>query len=256
MQYPVVLVHGIARNDHKEYHAWGRIPDALKEHGIDVYFGNTDAWGGIMNNAELLKETIDSIIKHTNYEKVNIIAHSKGGIDSRYLIWKHQYGDKVASLTTIATPHQGSEIADLFYNTNIIHSKMVKQNLHSIGKLYGDISPDMYTVNAELTTENMIEFSAKVTMDPRVYYQSVFTVMQNPYDDPVFSRSNMYIKNRSGENDGVVSRKSATFGNNVIRISGSISHEQIIDQGGKKIRGTVIPEIYLELAKDLSRKGF
>jgi len=47
-------------------------------------------------------------------EKVHIVAHSMGGLDSRFMISPHglDKSERVASLTTIATPHWGSPIAD------------------------------------------------------------------------------------------------------------------------------------------------
>ena len=256
-KYPVVLVHVIARNDRNRLmRPWGRIPDVLEKNGIEIYYGNTDAWGSILSNAELLKETIDSILEETNYEKVNIIAHSKGGIDSRYCIWRYDYGDKVASLTTISTPHYGAEIADLIFNTKIIHTNPIKRRLQLIGRLFGDVKPDMYNVNYELTTDNMSEFNATVTMDSRVYYQSIYSTIHDPSDDPQFSRSYAHIKNVSGDNDGLVSEKSASWGYNIIKIPDNISHEQIIDHGRKKIPEMIIPNIYLEIVIGLGRLGF
>ena len=258
IKYPVVLVHGIGRNDSKtkNMQPWGRIPEVLNEYGIKVFFGNTDAWGNILSNAEILKTTIDTVLEQTGCEKVNIIAHSKGGIDSRYCIWKYNYGNKVASLTMVSTPHQGSEIADLFFNTKIIHTKPIKKRLQVIGKLFGDSNPDMYHVNYELTTENMMEFNANVIKDNRVYYQSVYSVMNDPADDPLFSHSYIHIKNISGENDGLVSEKSANWGSNAVKIPVSISHEQIIDHGGKKRADVEVPNIYLGIVMELSEKGF
>lgn len=257
LKYPLVLVHGIARNDsNKRNNPWGRIPDVLQESGIAVYFGNTDAWGSISSNAGLLKATIDVILEETGCEKVNIIAHSKGGIDSRYCIWLYGYGDRVASLTTISTPHQGAEVADLFFNTRILHTKTMKRRLNIIGKLTGDINPDIYNVNYELTTENMSEFNANIIMDNRVFFQSIYVTMHNPFDDPLFFRTHSYIKNISGDNDGLVSNKSASWGNNTFKLPDSISHEQIIGHGKPKNPGLDIPEIYLDIIKDLSSRGF
>jgi triacylglycerol lipase len=258
LKYPVVLVHGIARNDNRKRQTqnWGRIPETLRENNIQVYFGNTDAWGEISSNSELLKKTIDTIIKETGHERVNIIAHSKGGIDSRFCIWRYDYGNRVASLTTIATPHQGSEIADLFFNTKIIHTKSVKKRLKAIGKLFGDVNPDIYSVNAELTTENMKEFSANITMDHRVYYQSIYSTLREPSDDPIFSFSHAYMNKLGNESDGLVSESSARWGQNSTKLQNSISHEQIVDRGGKRIHGMEIPNLYLEIVRGLSKKGF
>jgi triacylglycerol lipase len=47
--------------------------------------------------------------------RAHIIAHSMGGLDARYALHRDVSGlaDRVASLSTIATPHGGSPIADL-----------------------------------------------------------------------------------------------------------------------------------------------
>ena len=45
---------------------------------------------------------------------IHIIAHSMGGLDSRYLIADNpDIAARIASLTTVSTPHHGSPIADL-----------------------------------------------------------------------------------------------------------------------------------------------
>jgi triacylglycerol lipase len=256
LKYPVVLVHGIARHDRgRIITSWGKIPEVLQDNGVKVFFGNTDAWGGVESNAGILKASVDQILEETKSEKVNIIAHSKGGIDSRYFIWKYDYGDRVASLTTISTPHHGSEVADSLYGRERLHSKRIRRRLVVFGKLYGDVNPDVYNVNYQLTTESMKTFNETVTMDDRVYYQSMYTVMNDVSDDPVFSRSYQYIKSVSGDNDGLVSAYSASWGDNVIKIGGGISHEQIIDQNRKKTSTIDIPNIYLGIVKELSEKG-
>ena len=100
----------------------------------------------------MLKETIDTVLAEKNSEKVNIIAHSKGGIDARYLIWKYDYADKVAILITMATHHHGSELADGIYSGKLIRTKLAKSFIKSYEKSNKDKSPDMYGVLYELTT--------------------------------------------------------------------------------------------------------
>jgi len=257
LKYPVVLVHGIVAHDRGGIiNFWGRIPDTLQEHNIKVFLGNTDSWGSYESNAELLKDTIEKILDETNSEKVNIIAHSKGGIDSRYLIWKYNFGDKVASLTTISTPHHGAEIADLLYSQKIVHSRIAKNTLSTFGKLYGDTNPDLFNVNYQLTTKKMKEFNETVGMDHRVYYQSMYTLMRNSFDDLMFFNSYRYVKSINGNNDGIVSEYSAKWGDNIIKIEGGISHAEIVDYKMKKISSIYIPAIYLKIVRDLSEKGF
>ena len=251
------MVHGVATHDRgKVIQSWGRIPEILKANGIKVFFGNTDSWATYESNAEILKTTIDAIVNETGSEKVNIIAHSKGGLDSRYFIWKYNYGNKVASLTTISTPHHGSEIADLLYEKNIVHTDFGKKIFLSFEKFYDDANPDIYNLLYQLTTEKMKEFNKIVVMDSNVYYQSIYSTMENPSDEPILSNTHRYIKRVSGDNDGVVSEHSARWGTNIIKLEGGISHVKIIDHKRRKTSKINIPDIYLNIVKELSQMGY
>jgi triacylglycerol lipase len=256
-KYPIVLVHGIIAHDRPGLiKFWGKIPEKLREAGAMVFFGNTDAWGDYESNAKILKTTIDNILRETKSEKVNIIAHSKGGLDSRYLIWKYNYGGKVASLTTMSTPYHGAELADLIYKQKFFHSGIAKKAFMAFGKLYGDRNPDLFTSIYQLTTEYMRKFNNDVLMDDKVHYQSMYTVMRNPFDDLFFSLTSLYIKKVSGKNDGFVSEYSARWDNNTIKIAEGISHGEIHDLKMRKISGINIPDIYKEIANGLSKRGF
>jgi len=257
LKYPIVLVHGIVAHDRGSLiNFWGRIPKKLKENGVKIFLGNTDSWGNYESNAKILKTTIEKTLYETKAVKVNIIAHSKGGIDSRYCIWKHNCGDKVASLTTLSTPHHGAEIADLIFRQKIVHSVIAKKTLGIFGKLYGDINPDLLNVNYQLTTEKMKEFNEYVVMNPNVYCQSIYSTMKNPFDDPLFFYSYWYLKGVAGDNDGVISEKSVKWGEETIKIGEGISHAEILDYKGRKISGIDIPGIYLNIVNGLAKKGF
>ena len=257
LQYPVVLVHGIYAHDRKGFTKfWGRIPETFENRGIKVFLGNTDAWGHYESNALVLKKTIEKILWETKKEKVNIIAHSKGGIDCRYLIWKYSFGDKIASLSTICTPHHGAEVADLLFEKKVVHANFSKKVLTAFGKLCGDTNPDLYNVNKALTTKNMEDFNKNVQMDNRVYCQSLYTTMNKANDDLLFFYTYLYIKRIAGANDGIVSVKSATWGNNTRKILDGISHAQIIDYLRKNISGINIPGIYIDIVRGLREKGF
>jgi triacylglycerol lipase len=257
LNYPVVLVHGIAVSDRtNNVKIWGRISKVLADRDVQVFYGNTDAWGSYESNAFMLKKTIEKILSETGKEKVNIIAHSKGGIDSRYLIWKHDFGDKVASLTTICTPHHGAEIADLVYTQEMVHTKMSLRALALYDKLSNDTNPNIYQVNYQLTTMYMKEFNEKIIMDNKVYCQSLYTTMDNAYHDRIFLYTYQYIKKIMGNNDGIVSESSAQWGDNIAKIEGRISHAEILDIKKRKISGKDIPGIYIGIVKGLSEKGF
>ena len=258
LRYPVILVHGIIAHDRESiFDFWGRIPEKLTENGVIVYFGNTDAWGDIELNSELLKAAIERALQETESEKVNIIAHSKGGLDARYLIWKYDFGDRVASLTTMSTPHRGAELADRFYNWERFDSSILLKNIEFLARMYGDTNPDINKVIYQLTTGQMDEFNETTGMvDDKVYFQSIYTTMQEPSDDVLLSRSFRYIRNISGDNDGVVSEYSAAWGGNVKKIEGRISHLKIVDNKKRKIHGIDIPNIYIDIVRDLYERGF
>jgi triacylglycerol lipase len=256
-KYPIILVHGIIAHDRpclSKY--WGKIPEVLRESGARVFWGNTDSWGDYESNAKILKTTIDDVLRETKSEKVNIIAHSKGGLDSRYMIWKYNYGERVASLTTISTPHHGAELADLIYRKKFIHTWVMKKAVMLFEKLYGDKNPDLLNVNYQLTTEYMKKFNDDVLMDDKVHYQCIYSTMKNSFDDLLFFFSHRYIKKIGGDNDGFVSECSAKWGNNVVKIEGRISHAEILDYNMRKLSGINIPDIHKKIVNELSQKGF
>ena len=111
-RYPILMVHGVFFRDSNFFNYWGRIPKELEKNGATIYYGNHQSAASIADSAGELAERVRQIIRETGCEKVNIIAHSKGGLDCRYAISKLGIDQYVASLTTINTPHRGCEFAD------------------------------------------------------------------------------------------------------------------------------------------------
>lgn len=258
MKYPVILVHGIGAKDSNLF--WGRFPERLRNAGTNVFLGNTDSWSGIETNALSLKASVDSVLEKCNTEKVNLIAHSKGGIDSRFLISRMGYASKIASLTTISTPHMGSEIIDYICDKKYIKSNFAKKITHSLAKLYGDKSPEPYKLITDLTTKNMINFNLQNPDIDSVYYSSYHSLMRNAFDDLSYFFTYNLLKKLSGENDGIVSIHSSKWGNTFTLIkglnAGGISHSEIVDIKRKKISGVDIPLQYLNIIEILTKKGF
>ena len=93
--YPIILVHGAGFRDLRIPVYWGRIPRVLKEHGADVFFGEQDSWGSVETNAHALCERIDAVLAKTGAKKVNLIAHSKGGVEARMAASSLGYGAKI-----------------------------------------------------------------------------------------------------------------------------------------------------------------
>ena len=111
MKYPIILVHGIILKDFLHFKAFGKIEKILKNAGYHVYTADHDGLGTIQSNAEQLKCFVNRVLSIEGVDRVNLIAHSKGGLDSLYMIDRLSMSDKVASLTFLCTPHKGSPIA-------------------------------------------------------------------------------------------------------------------------------------------------
>ena len=114
-KYPLVFIHGAGFRDLKWPAYWGRIPAVLEAQGATIYYGLQDCWASIETNAQEIAVRIDEILAESGSEKVNIIAHSKGGLDARMAASSFGCGSKIASITTVATPHHGSKTIDKLF---------------------------------------------------------------------------------------------------------------------------------------------
>ena len=256
LNYPIILVHGTGAKDSGLF--WGRIPKRLERSGLKVYFGNTDSWGSIESNARFLKTTVDKVLSECKCDKVNIIAHSKGGIDSRYLISSMNYGKNVASLTTISTPHSGSELVDYIVEKKSIYNPVARKIVNLVIKIYADKSPEPYKIISELTTQRMRNFNEQNPNREGIYYSSYHSFMRNSFDDLSYALSHWYLYKVAGRNDGIVSVNSAQWGEKFKIFTGKkkngISHSEIVDIKRKCISGIDIPEIYIEIVKELEKR--
>jgi triacylglycerol lipase len=69
-------------------------------------------YASVEKRAQQLQSQLFDIRERFNSDKLNIIAHSMGGLDARYAITHLKAHEVVASLTTIGTPHRGSPYAE------------------------------------------------------------------------------------------------------------------------------------------------
>lgn len=266
LKYPVLLVHGMGFRDNNFINYWGRIPNTLTDMGCTIFYGEQDSNAPIEINAEHLAKRIDDILNETNAEKVNIIAHSKGGLDSRYAISVLGLGDKVASLTTISTPHNGSKTMDKLM-------KLPKPLMKFIGfcvdfwyRIFGDKKPHTYTVLESFTTKAAKEFNAKVPNHDGVYYQSYAFVMKRPSSDILMWYQNLIVSSIEGENDGLLTPDAVKWGEFKGVYTGAknrgISHCDEIDLRRKPLTKKMgdgindIVDIYKTIVTDLIDLGF
>ncbi len=258
-KYPILLVHGMGFRDWKYFNYWGRIPKELIKNGAKIYYGHQEACATIATNSELIKNKILEIKAETGCEKVNIIAHSKGGLDSRYAITKLGMADSVASLTTVGTPHHGSQLSD---EANAIPDSIYRKVSDFMDKRFmgfGDNTPDFYTLAHQLSCEFTEKFNAEVPDSDKVYYQSYASVMKYPFSFNLLGFTNLILR-KYGANDGLVTVGSAKWGNfrgvfETKHIRG-ISHGDTIDLKREDYKGFDPREEYVKIASELKEMGF
>jgi triacylglycerol lipase len=259
-KYPLVMVHGVMFRDLKYFNYWGRIPRELLRNGAKVYYGNQEAVGTIAANAEDIRKTILEVLEETGAEKVNIIAHSKGGLDARYAISRLGMADRVASLTTISTPHRGCRFVDRACGLPEWLYRFVAGVFDSIFRKLGDRNPDFYNATRQFATFASAEFNRETPDSPLVYYQSYMSMMKGPKSDPMLALPYLLVKSLEGDNDGLVSLSSAEWGNfRGVLVSGTkrgISHGDIIDLKRTDYRGFDVTEAYVKIVAELKEKGF
>ncbi|MCL2107370.1 MAG: hypothetical protein FWH26_10000 [Oscillospiraceae bacterium] len=265
-RYPIILVHGFGFRDLKRINYWGRIPKALELEGASIYYGRQEALGSIEHNAEILRDNINQILAETGSEKVNIIAHSKGGLDARCMISSLGMADKVASLTTIATPHHGCKPIDVLRKQTGWFYHGAGYLLNPVARFLGDKQPDFYNAMLHFSVNVLEEFNKNNPDAPSVYYQSFAAAMKYAHSDLFLFWLYLLIWLIEGENDGLVAVKSAQWTNfrGVLRSSTNrgISHADAVDFrrmnfSGKQGGGlSDIRCFYIALVADLKKRGF
>lgn len=259
-KYPLLLVHGVGFRDYKYINYWGRIPKELILNGAAVYYGNQEAWGTIKYNAQEIKNTILQVLKKTGAKKVNIIAHSKGGLDARYVISKLNMGDYVASLTMISTPHRGCKFVDIACKLPDWFYRGVARLFDKYYRYRGDENPDFYTASRQFSTYNSKIFNEEVKDVQQVYYQSYVTALKSIFSDYVLSIPYIIVKLIDGENDGLISIESAKWGEfkGVLRNKHrrGISHADIVDFRRGDYKEFEVIKKYIEIVSELKNKGY
>ncbi len=259
-RYPLLLVHGVGFRDFHYFNYWGRIPRELKRNGAQVYYGHQEAWGTIEENAKILQGKIREICKETGAPKVNIIAHSKGGLDSRYLICGLSMAPYVASLTTINTPHRGSALVDFLMKLPDGVYRRACRGIDRYFGVLGDKTPNAYVASRQLSCGYAAEFNKKYPDDKRVYYQSYASRMKNGFSSKLFCIPYWILKRLDSPGDGLVTVESARWANfqGVVssRYLRGITHGDMIDLTREDYPGFDVLEFYIQLVKKLGEMGF
>lgn len=178
--YPIVLAHGffgfesLANLDFVPY--WYGVPAHLEALGHTVCVGEVDPFNDSTERGEQLLQQAIECAAATGHAKVNIIGHSQGGLDARVVA--HLAPELVASVTTVATPHHGTPIADiaLGFTPNPGAAGLVDWLVQALGApLWDEIGNEtsLYEAMYQMSQPGITEFNATYVDAPGVLYTSV-----------------------------------------------------------------------------------
>jgi triacylglycerol lipase len=220
----IVLVHGILGFRVKfgiEY--FRGVAEHFQEKGLKVFAPILDPTQGIEYRGGQLRDQINAAFSSGTLDpaaKTHIIAHSMGGLDSRWILSPvnaAKIQSPIRSLTTISTPHKGSPIADLIDRPQLLSSfphlpfGLITNPLQPVLDALG------ISLNGlrDLTTQSCQAFSAKYVDDPAVAYFSVAGSGRPGFPETAaaFLLFYKYISAQTGQpNDGLVTVDSAQWG--------------------------------------------
>lgn len=247
-KYPIVLAHGMAAfNSIGPISSWYAIPEDLTKNGATVYSTKVSSFESSEVRGEQLLRQVRMIVAITPSGKVNLIGHSHGGQSVRYILGvAPQY---VASVTTIASPHKGTPVADLIQGvadtdrTKLL-APVFSTIVNGLGSFVGLVSgggqysQDSLAGLDSLTTKGSATFNARFPVGVpsaacnagiaqhngvRFYSWSGARPLTNPIDvsDAALAATNLAFLGES--NDGLVGSCSSHFGT-VIRDNYRMNH--------------------------------
>jgi triacylglycerol lipase len=267
-KYPVVLVHGIAFKDANltgiDY--WYGIEDDLKDQGAVLFVTEQNAFQSHAFRAQQVLEYLLYVKALYGYEKFNLIAHSQGALDSRYLISNLNGKDIVASLSTVSGVHRGTKIADIVLGlASDGIENMVSSVIDSFSEIFYDFeeNSDSLASLQNLTTDFMVnDFNPNTPNVDEVYYQSWAGKIKWAAADFIITEAlwlaHLYL---DGANDAMVSVNSAKWGNWRGTITGAwwcggVSHFGEIGHLFGFTPGFSAGDFYIDVVKDLKKRGF
>jgi len=250
-RYPIVLAHGLSgfRQLFGVVDYFFGIPSDLRSGGANVFVTQVSAFGSAEQRGEQLLEQIEFIAASTGAGKVNLIGHSQGGLDARYVMAVRP--DLIASLTTVATPHTGADLAD-FLVDNLTPGGFNETVLAAFANSLGTVL-DLLTGTPEpqdsiaalhtLSSDGAADFNRRFpaglattrcgatpssTNGIPLYSWAGSSVLTNLLDvsDPALGLASLFYSESS---DGLVGRCSSHFGK-VLRDNYTMNHLDEVNQ--------------------------
>jgi triacylglycerol lipase len=217
---PIVLIQGglSLQGDILPINYFFGVASRLEEDGHLVYAVEVDPLLGLAARGAQIGPQINAILADTGASRVHLVGHGQGGLDARYLVSSLDFGDRVATVTTIGTPHHGTRLADIALG--LVPGPIVNV-LGFLTEVLGAGDSQAVTNLAEMT-EQYAEtvFNPENLDDSRVSYYSIggetnvltLDLFNEDICSPLLLAGHVLLSTADGPNDGLVSVESATYG--------------------------------------------
>lgn len=288
-RYPLVLVPGMLGFVRVVlYPYWFGIVPALRKGGAQVFPVQVSPLHSSEVRGEQLLAIIEDICQRTGAQRVNLIGHSQGALSARYAAARRP--GRVASVTSVAGPNHGSELADYLERTapgDSPQGRILKAVLHGLAVLLvwletgwrrDPLPVDVHASHQSLTSAGVALFNqaypqglpdtwggeGAYEVDGVRYYSWSGTLQpgltdqrRNRFDGSshfcrLFARS--FVKER-GHCDGMVGRFSSHLGQ-VIGDDYPLDHLDIVNQSfGAVGKGAEPVRLFTEHAARLKAAG-
>ena len=179
--------------------------------GLMVREMTTDPLGTVADRTRVL--ALEIVKAFGPAEPVHLIAHSMGGLDSRFLVAKNVsgVGSRVKTVVSIGTPHLGSPVASLLQRANLLDRFF--DFFHIRGGLLAELRAKVNAAH-DLSEEGAAELDRLCPDDPGVRYLEIAgtgregTSRTSAFFAPMYR----FLNDRVGPNDGMVPLTSAERG--------------------------------------------
>jgi len=238
-RYPVVLAHGLLGFDEikigRARHDYFRgVSVRLEREGCIVHRCRVARTASIADRAAELA----AFVREIPAKRVNLVAHSMGGLDARYALARLGLAGRVASLTTVGSPHRGTPLADF-------GSGLARRVWAALGRL--GMNLDAFH---DLTTARMTDFNGAVPDARGVMYASVVGAPPRRREvSPILLPTWAWLGGEAGANDGMVPAVSQRWGDVVFEVEA----DHFAQIGWS--RRFDAAEFYAELLRELRGRG-
>ena len=207
---PVILVHGLFGFDRMgipgaRFDYFRGIAQHLDTLGCHAHAVKLPRAASVPERARELADAIAAL----GHPRVDLIAHSMGGLDARYALAHFGLASRVRSLVTVGTPHRGTPIADLATDGPL---GLARRAIAALG-----IS---MTAVDWLTTSALERFNKDVPDAPGVRYACVVGgIREASTSIPLAIQPvHAYLRKIAGANDGLVPMTSQYWGETLAEI--------------------------------------